>query len=90
MAKGGTKSILDSKVLSVSRINVDETCPTWSHKTKLAPKSKVTVRGISEKPYPVWRPPRTGQERGRDVHLTDRVQAEGECPALPGMLGRHL
>ena len=91
MAKGGIKSIPNSYVLSVSRINIAETCPMWSHVMKLAPKSKVTAREISEKPHLIWRRPRTGWGgKGRDVHLTECIQAEDECPAPPGMLERHL
>jgi len=34
MAKRGIESTFDSKILSVSRINVDGTCPIWSYLTK--------------------------------------------------------
>ena len=34
MAKRGIESTFDSKILSVSRINVDGTCPIWSYMTK--------------------------------------------------------
>lgn len=83
----GVKSIPDSKVLFVSRINAEGTCPIWSHMAKPEPKSNVTMNRISEKSHHIQRHPRMGWKRDSDTLLTDHIQVQ--CPAASRMLLRH-
>ena len=97
MAKRGIESTSDSKILSVSRINVDGTCPIWSYMTKDYKNStcKTSTNERRDREFQKsFIPPRELQEQdgkeGGNVHLAQHIQVEGESFALPGMLETHL